>query len=399
MNILLLSSIYPSDDLPSIYTPVAHYFAKEWVKQGHSVKVCNSFSVFPKIYYKIASLIGIERVSSFFGFTVVSNIVEDKRYHIDGVDVARFTMSKFVPHRRFLKSQILSQVSKIMSFCEESDFYPDIIVGHWLNPQIELLVELSKKFPNAKTALTLHDDLSTVKRLYAQQIDVLFASIDKIGFRNACAQREFLSDFPTLKGKTYLSLSGIPDMFLDGVCEHTFSDNISNYVFVGTLFSRKYPEALLQAALALENKDFSISYIGDGEQRKVIEQLISEKQLETNVRLLGKIPRAEIRNHLENSDSLIMISRNEVYGLVYLEAMALGCIVVASKNEGFDGIIVDGENGFLCEAGNVEELSRIMLHMRSLPKQEIQRISKKAMETAKDMTDSKCAQAYLQNIS
>ena len=42
-----------------------------------------------------------------------------------------------------------------------------------------------------------------------------------------------------------------------------------------------------------------------------------------------------------------MISQGEAFGLVYLEAMARGCITIASRGEGFDGIIKDGINGFL----------------------------------------------------
>ena len=38
--------------------------------------------------------------------------------------------------------------------------------------------------------------------------------------------------------------------------------------------------------------------------------------------------------------------QREAYGLVYLEAMARGCITIASRDEGFDGVIKDGINGF-----------------------------------------------------
>ena len=46
----------------------------------------------------------------------------------------------------------------------------------------------------------------------------------------------------------------------------------------------------------------------------------------------------------------------KTFGLVYLEAMARGCITVASRDEGFDGIIQDGVNGFLCKSGDETEL-------------------------------------------
>ena len=55
-----------------------------------------------------------------------------------------------------------------------------------------------------------------------------------------------------------------------------------------------------------------------------------------------------------------MISKEETFGLVYLEAMSMGCITIASKNEGMEGIIIDGENGFLCTAGDDDELASII---------------------------------------
>ena len=61
---------------------------------------------------------------------------------------------------------------------------------------------------------------------------------------------------------------------------------------------------------------------------------------------------------MQMSECFIMVSKNETFGLVYLEAMLQGCIVVASKNEGIDGIIIHGENGFLCNAGDVNELTK-----------------------------------------
>ena len=58
--------------------------------------------------------------------------------------------------------------------------------------------------------------------------------------------------------------------------------------------------------------------------------------------------REEVIRQMDNHDVFVMISRNETFGLVYLEAMARGCITIASRNEGFDGVIEHGVNGFLC---------------------------------------------------
>ena len=93
-----------------------------------------------------------------------------------------------------------------------------------------------------------------------------------------------------------------------------------------------------------------------------------------------------------------MVSRNETYGLVYLEAMLHGCIVIASKDEGIDGIIVDGVNGFLCEAGNIKQLIKKLEYIDTLDVMEKQEISRRAIQTALSHTDSQVARMYLNHI-
>ena len=91
-----------------------------------------------------------------------------------------------------------------------------------------------------------------------------------------------------------------------------------------------------------------------------------------------------------------MISSNEVFKLVYLEAMAQGCIVIASKGGGFDGIIVDGQNGFLCDPGDSDQLESIYRRINTLPKEEKEAIS--AIKTAVSHTDSNAARRYLDRV-
>lgn len=52
----------------------------------------------------------------------------------------------------------------------------------------------------------------------------------------------------------------------------------------------------------------------------------------------------------------ILASRSEGFGIPILEAMACGCAVVATDCGGPRDIIKDGENGFLVEVGNVEQI-------------------------------------------
>lgn len=78
--------------------------------------------------------------------------------------------------------------------------------------------------------------------------------------------------------------------------------------------------------------------------------------------------------------------------------MSMGCITIASRNEGMEGIIEDGINGFLCKAGDEIELGKIIDKINELSQDEIARISQNARMTARKLTDSKVAEYYVNSI-
>ena len=149
---------------------------------------------------------------------------------------------------------------------------------------------------------------------------------------------------------------------------------------------------------AIGDEPFSLTYVGNGKQEKEIRRVSEKLGIQDKVHLAGRIPREAVTKEMDKADVFIMISQSETFGLVYLEAMARGCIVVASRNEGMDGIIEDGRNGFLCEAGNQEELSSIIKKIRSLGNNALSEMSKEAIATARQMTDRKMAMAYIHTV-
>ena len=57
-NILLITQEYPADDLEKEFTPVVHFFAKEWVAQGYNVVTLNLPTNFPSVFFWGAKLMG-----------------------------------------------------------------------------------------------------------------------------------------------------------------------------------------------------------------------------------------------------------------------------------------------------------------------------------------------------
>ncbi len=126
--------------------------------------------------------------------------------------------------------------------------------------------------------------------------------------------------------------------------------------------------------------------------------LTKELKQENHVVFHGRQTRDKAQEVLSGADCFVMVSTREAYGLVYLEAMAKGIIPIATIGQGFDGIIVHGENGFLCESENVEALTNVLEHIKGLPQEELVRISRNAYNTAVELTDEKSADKYIKSI-
>ncbi len=175
-------------------------------------------------------------------------------------------------------------------------------------------------------------------------------------------------------------------------------------VTAGRLVKYKCFDAVIRTfdSLKKNNPDFEaeLTIVGDGPEKEALAALGQERGLLNNsLFFTGRISREAVQNYLKNNDVFVLISKNETFGLVYLEAMLQGCIVVASRFGGVDGIIIDGENGFLCEENNEEQLAEILDRIRNMTAEEKRTMSAKAIQTACEYTDFKAAEKYLKAIT
>ncbi|MBR5132344.1 MAG: glycosyltransferase family 4 protein [Alistipes sp.] len=396
-NILLLTPIYPADDIPSNATPVVHYFAKEWVKLGYIVKVVHYPSNFPFIMRWGAKILHYY-LESKLNQPIRTNKLKHKEYIIDDVLVKRLPIFKNKPHGRYAKKQIQRAANNTIAWCESQNFIPDVIVGHWVNPQIEIMMAL-KRYYNVPTCLVMHDAGNDFRTIYKNEYKDMLAQIDILGYRSDAIKRKFESQYG-VHSKWFYCYSGIPETFLKYDDIHRDFAKIRTFTFIGMLIPRKHPMAIIRSLeLSILSNDYRITYIGQGKESTNILNFIKRKtDLKQRIKLTGRIPREEIKTYLSQTDIFIMISKNETFGLVYLEAMAAGCITIASRNEGFDGVIIDGYNGFLCEAGNEQELTSIINRLSLMSPSDMVAISENARKTAQNMSDKHVAQQYIDSI-
>lgn len=396
MKIFLITPIYATTTEGSGATPVVHYFAKEWVKQGHQVQIINLCARFPRIFYWISKMFQ-HKLNSRLGVLVPTECPTEADFSADGVTIHRRLMKKLLPHSEYNHSEIMKAVNLISKFCDQYGV-PDVFVGHWHNPQLEVLTELKNKY-GVKTALVLHENKFSMEKVYGDKLMSMLNLIDVIGFRNPSAKVDYINHY----GKpnvSFIAYSGVPANFLDASKDFapSFECGVKDYIFVGSLIARKHPAAIVKALDSVyKDKAYSMTFVGDGVERV---NAVNAKNSNSNGNLLftGRIARDEVMKYLKESQVFVMISELEVFGLVYLEAMAFGLIPVGSRNEGIDGIIQDGVNGFLCEAGNEQELTEVIKRIQAMSQEELEQMSAKAKQTAFDYSDSGVAKRYLESL-
>ena len=149
----------------------------------------------------------------------------------------------------------------------------------------------------------------------------------------------------------------------------------------------------------MNNRDsYVLRIIGDGPERKTLEELTDSLGCRNYVLFEGEKKREEVLHYMEQADIFAMVSSPETFGLVYIEAMAKGCITVGSRGEGIDGVIVDNKNGFLCKPDSINDLKTTLERIMKLNQKEKYRILNNAIITVEDLTYEKLASKFLYEV-
>ena len=132
-------------------------------------------------------------------------------------------------------------------------------------------------------------------------------------------------------------------------------------VFCGRLEEVKGIDLLIRAvSLLLQpyRKRVRLTIIGTGSIEEQLKYLCEELHVREQTEFTGLISQDQVFRYYGKAMCVVLPSRKEAFSTAALEAMSLGCCVLASRVGGFAELIRDGENGFLFETENVQELTR-----------------------------------------
>ncbi|NLS10638.1 glycosyltransferase family 4 protein [Nesterenkonia sp. MY13] len=170
-------------------------------------------------------------------------------------------------------------------------------------------------------------------------------------------------------------------------------------LFVGRLAVEKNVEVLIDA-VAKTNPDLQISaeIVGDGEQRDRLRDQVAELGIEDRITFRGHIDDDDLREAYLAADVFCQPGTAELQSLVSLEAMSAGKPVVLADALALPHLVTQGENGYLFEPNNSDDLAEQLNTIFTQSHQERTRMGQasraKAAQHAIDQTMSAFEELY-----
>lgn len=143
----------------------------------------------------------------------------------------------------------------------------------------------------------------------------------------------------------------IAEEALTPVVEHPVASDIIKLVACGMFRAgdKLASYAMLARTLALVQSDaWQLRIIGDGPARSEVQALFSS--FGDRVTLAGALNQEGVAGEFQTSDLLVWPGVGEAFGMVYLEAQAQGCPVLAEDRDGVRDVVRDG--GWLSPPGD-----------------------------------------------
>ncbi len=175
------------------------------------------------------------------------------------------------------------------------------------------------------------------------------------------------------------------------VSEMPSSDNASA-IYLKHLEKIYAPDILIQATKLVVEKfqNFRLTICGDGSLKDELLALIQELQLEKNIQMVGRIKSSEINDYILKHHFMVMPSLQEGFGVAAVEAFACCRPVIATNVGGIPEIVTNGQNGYMVDPNNVQQLANVMIKMIS-EKECIAKMGLNGYEVAKEKYDwEKC---------
>lgn len=352
MHILIIPSWYPA--FPG---DICGCFFREQAlalkKHGHQVGVIDVKLRLPKSWKLL--------LGGFFGnFTEVD----------EGLLTYRFcSMDWFRRLPRLQRWLWLYYGVKLAERYISSNGKPDLIHAHAMLNGGLLAKAVSKKFA-IPFVITEHSSSFACDLLGQQQIALACGVSSSAARRFAvssalCKLLEYQFGDATLRWEEMPNIVNRKFINAKLPSRHGLNESFS-FLNIGLLTKTKSVHHLVSAfARAFDNNpDVILKIGGDGVERSRLEALTTELGVAGRVQFLGMLSRDQVLEEMSNANVFVLSSRYETFGVVVIEALALGKPVIATRCGGPE-FIVRELDGLLVPTEDVQALAEAMKKMHS----------------------------------
>lgn len=289
-----------------------------------------------------------------------------------------------------------NQMSLVRSFRKHASallegFPPDVLHAHTLGMGASLGAELKGRL-GVPLVTTTHgsDTLVPYQRGNLEALRTSAQKADHIVCVSSLLRRRLEGCGVTVPMSVILNGFRVPDAVPEG------NRPPLSMIQAGHLTHQKRVDVTIRALAALRRRhpEASLEIIGSGSEQERFQALCGELGVEDAVRFSGYLPNAETLARMARAQFFVMPSVNEGFGIVYLEAMASGCITVGTEGEGIADLIASGENGFLVPPDNPEAIVRTVEWCLEHP-EKADAVAERGRRAALSLTWEKNAAQYL----
>lgn len=349
MHILVVPSWYPSNS-----EDVSGSFIREQAQAlarygGHRVGV-----VFPK--FRPFRGMGTSAIGS-RGIEVTLD---------EGVTTYRLNVLDWLRRIPYLGAEIwIRQGMRLFSRYMHANGKPDVIHAHVMFYGGLLAQRISAKY-RIPFVVTEHD--SGYARGFVKPWQLMLGS-EAAKSASACIAvgEKFADMLDNVYKLKHGSWRYVPNMVSGRFFETPFIEAINSkkrgfrFCSICNLNSNKGVDLIIRAFAQIFSTHKSVQLIigGEGSERLALEQLAKVVGVSEQVSFLGKLSRDQVVEVMTSSDALVLASHYETFGMVLVEALALGKPVVATRCGGPESI-VKPDCGILVENGSINALAEGM---------------------------------------
>jgi glycosyltransferase involved in cell wall biosynthesis len=133
-------------------------------------------------------------------------------------------------------------------------------------------------------------------------------------------------------------------------------------LFVGALDTPHFfkgIEYLLKSFAEINREDVRLVVVGDGNLKEYYMDIAKKEGVEGKTIFTGRVSNEDLPKYYAASDLIVLpsVTMGEAFGMVLIEAMAVGRPVIASNLPGIRTVVDHGKNGYLVEPKDVHDLA------------------------------------------